>query len=104
VQLVGSDDDVLLPASIPMSLGNRFKKLSKRAGRARGAVVEERVEELWRWWETIAASFATDLHDGKADAWAEVFSERLTEVHPEMAWETGPGRQALSCSPCGEPD
>jgi len=75
-----------------MGIGDRFKKLFK--GRDEPATFEERVAEFWAWWESIAEQFSRDVDAQRASEWSDEVSERLAAVHPELAWETGPGRSS----------
>jgi hypothetical protein len=56
--------------------------------------LEQCAREFWHWWEQNAASFANDIERGNASDWSGVLSARIASVHPELGWETGPGRKS----------
>jgi hypothetical protein len=64
-----------------------------RRSRALQVPSAEAIAGFWRWWTTEGARHCAHLLDGgNAPALVPVIGPALERVHPDLAWEVGPGR------------
>ena len=55
----------------------------------------EPIEDFWAWWASAGRPAAeAGIRSGGFDEFTGVMSERVTAVHPDLAWELGPGGHA----------
>jgi hypothetical protein len=53
--------------------------------------VAKRLDDFWSWWRKESPRLAKAFDEGKADSVVDELSRRVHAIHPDLAWETGPG-------------
>jgi hypothetical protein len=53
--------------------------------------VAKRLDAFWSWWRKESPRLATAFDEGRAESVVEELSRRVDAIHPDLAWETGPG-------------
>lgn len=65
------------------------------------------MESFWQWWSSDGKSrFSAAADSGQWDGLAAEMGDRLAAVHPDLGWDTGPGRTSrhlLAVSSEGDP-
>lgn len=87
----------------PMGIFSRRKGRDDRGGLGS----TESVGAFWAWWTAEGRALAdASIAGGPNDALVAAMSRRVSAVHPGLAWELSPGRDAEHClvvSPEGDP-
>ena len=52
------------------------------------------IAAFWQWWAEHRSDFEGDMSGGLDPALIEAISEKVDAIHPELAWEIGPGFDA----------
>jgi len=66
------------------------------------------IDAFWKWWPTVGDTFARTFSAGEKvpDDLIEAMSEHVADIHPDLEWEFGPGRESahhLCLSGKGDP-
>jgi len=54
----------------------------------------EAIRDFLEWWSRVRDDVAAALGEGTADSLASVLAPRVSRIHPDLEWETLPGRSA----------
>jgi hypothetical protein len=52
------------------------------------------IDAFWLWWSAARVALAAAVESRTLPEWVPRISERVSAIHPNLAWELGPGRKS----------